>query len=103
MSETFQTAAEAYLEHENDFNNWINELKRLIADIETRANNVDRDSIADFRGVLKDAVRLVPDIRNFYAEKLRVEKFEEALLSLDPSSRKMLAQVMTEQIRSTNR
>ncbi len=95
--------AQAYLEHENDFNNWINELKRLVADIETRANNIDRDSIADFRGVLKDAIRVVPDIRNFYAEKLRVEKFEEALLSLDESSRKMLAQVMTEQLRSTNR
>ena len=95
--------AQAYLEHENDYNNWIDELKRLIADIETRANNIDRESIADFRGVLKDVIRLVPDIRNFCAEKLRIEKFEEALLTLDPTSRKMLAQVMTEQLRSTNR
>lgn len=95
--------AQAYLENENDFNNWITELKRLVGDVESRANNIDRDSIADFRGVLKDTIRLVPDIRNYYAEKLRVEKFEEALLTLDATSRKMLAQVMTEQLRSTNR
>ncbi len=95
--------AQAYLEHENDFNNWISEFKRLVTDLEKRANNIDRDTIADFRGVLKDTIRVVPDIRNFYAEKLRVQKFEEALLSLDDASRKMLAQVMTEQIRSSKR
>ena len=67
------------------------------------SNAVTRDSISDLRGVLKDAMRLVPDIRNYYAEKLRVQKFENALITLDQTSRKMLAEVMTEQLRSTNR
>lgn len=95
--------AQGYLDNENDFDNWTDELRRLMTELETRANTMDRESIAGFRGVLKDAMRLVPDIRNYFAEKLRVEKFETALRTLDQASRKMLAQVMTEQLRSANR
>lgn len=95
--------AEHYVALENNYNDWIRELKRLVDDICTRANTVDQHSIADLRGVLKDAVRLVPDIRNFLDEKRRIQKFNEAMGTLDPTSRKMLAKLLRDQLTSPNR
>ena len=95
--------AQGYLANENNYGDWVRELHRLIDDLEKRVNMIDRDSIVDLRGVLKDAIRLVPDIRNFLAEKRRVEKFEQAMSTLDKTSRDMLHRVLTEQLRSPNR
>jgi len=56
-----------------------------------------------FRGVLKDAIRLVPDIRNYLEERRRVEKFEVALHTFDATSRNALARLLTEQLGSDSR
>lgn len=95
--------AEQYLAVENNYGNWQKELKRLANDLQQRAKTVDRDSIAELRGVLKDAIRLVPDIRNYLEEKERVAKLNHALNALDQSSRDMIANLMRDQLRSDNR
>ncbi len=95
--------ARGYLANENNYPDWVHELNRLIDVLEKQVNTVDRDSITDLRGVLKDAIRLVPDIRNYLAEKRRVEQFERALATLDKTSRDLLHRVLTEQLRSPNR
>lgn len=95
--------AEGYLKQENNYNDWQRELTRLMSELGTRANTVTRESIADMRGVLKDAVRLVPDLRNYLDEKRRVEKFEQALKSLDKPSRELLCRVLREQLMSPKR
>jgi signal transduction histidine kinase len=95
--------AQRYLAHENNYNDWLKELRRLVDDLCKRVNTVGRETIADLRGVLKDAIRLVPDIRNYLDEKRRVEKFEQALETLDKSSRDMLVRVLREQLRAHNR
>jgi len=95
--------AERYLEHENNFDDWTQELRRLMDELTRRCNTVDRHSIGDLRGILKDAVRLVPDIRNFLEEHHRVDKFEKALNSLDQQSTSMLIQLMKEQLSSPKR
>ncbi len=95
--------AQGYLAHENNYNDWLNELKRLVDDLCKRVNTTDRETIADLRGVLKDAIRLVPDIRNYLDEKRRVEKFEQALETLDKSSRDMLVRLLREQLRCPTR
>ena len=95
--------AESYLKHENNFGDWKRELKRLTDELVRRANVIDRDTIGDLRGVLKDASRLVPDIRNFLEERQRIQKFEAALDSLDTSSRTMLGRLIREQLKSDKR
>lgn len=95
--------AEHYLAKENNFGDWQHELKRLVADLSKRANTVDKHSIAEMRGVVKDAVRLVPDIRNYFDERERVKKFDSALKSLDQPSRDMLAKLLREQLTSPKR
>jgi hypothetical protein len=95
--------AEHYVAMENNYNDWMRELKRLVDDICKRANTVDQHSIGELRGVLKDAVRLVPDIRNFLGEKKRIQKFNEAMGALDPASRKTLAKLLRNQLSNPTR
>ena len=95
--------AERYLAVENNYADWIAELRRLMEDLVRRVATVDRHTIADLRGVLKDAMRLVPDIRNFLDEKERVAKFRNAIDNLDPSSCKMLIKLLSEQLATAKR
>lgn len=95
--------AQAYLRHENNFQDWVQELERLIANLSTRVDTIDRHSIADLRGVLKDAIRLVPDIRNYLDEQRRVERCEQAIKSMDQGSRTLLLTVLRDQLRSEKR
>ena len=95
--------AERYVQHENNYNDWVNELNRLMNDISNRIEAMDRDNIADLRGVMKDAVRLMPDIRNYLDEKRRIAQFETALQSLDKTSREMMARILREQLASARR
>lgn len=95
--------AEAYLQHENDLDNWCNELQRLTHRIAEFAQAETGEALCALRGVVLDAVRLVPDIRNYLDQHRRVEKFERALMALDNTSRKLLAQLMSEQVYSSAR
>jgi exonuclease VII small subunit len=95
--------AERYLQRENNFEDWLRELDRLLNDIEQRVRTLDRVSIADLRGVIKDAVRVVPSIRNFLDERQRVERFDVAVKSLDEKSRKLLADVLREHMEDGRR
>ena len=95
--------AEHYLAVENDFPQWLEELRRLMDDIRRRVENLDRTTIGELRGVLKDAIRLVPDIRNYLDEQQRVERCNVALHTFDKTSRAALARVLTEQLRKSDR
>jgi hypothetical protein len=90
--------AEHYLAVENSYQDWIDELQRLIEDIAQRVENLDRHSIGELRGVLKDSIRLVPDIRNYLEEQQRVDRFNAALHNFDPASRATLVRVLREQL-----
>ena len=95
--------AEHYLVCENNYSDWIRELRRLMKDLAKRCHMIDRDSIADVRAVLKDAQRVVPDIRNYLEEKHRVERFDLAVDELDPQARNMLIRIVREQLYSPDR
>jgi len=95
--------AEHYLTIENNYPDWLNEVPRLVEDIARRSQNVDRDTLGELRGVVKDAVRVVPDIRNYLDERARVERCEVALHTYDTASRSMLAKVLREQLDRPNR
>lgn len=95
--------AEHYLSQENNFGDWIGELRRLFSDIGGRLKNVNRNSIAELRGVIKDAIRLVPDIRNYLEEQSRVERFQSGMKSLDRPTRETMARLLREQLQSPKR
>ena len=95
--------AEHYLTQENNFYDWAREFRRLLGELVRRAHVVDRASIGDLRGVMKDAIRLVPDMRNYLEEQRRVDRFDLAQTTLDSQSRTMLARILKEQLTSPSR
>jgi hypothetical protein len=95
--------AQAYLKHENDFENWLRELARLTGQIADFAHADTPDALSNLRGIVLDAIRLVPDIRNYLDQQRRVERFERALLEMDATSRKLLAELMSEQVETRDR
>jgi hypothetical protein len=89
--------AQAYLQHENNFTDWT------IATLSKKVSRIDKHCIAELRGVLKDAIRLVPDIRNYLDEQRRVEKCEQALHNLDKTGRDLLLRLLKDQLRCETR
>lgn len=90
--------AEQAAAHEASFTGWVDELTGLLDDAAVRVTNLDRDNIPALRGVLRDAGRLLPDIRKYLEARQRIEHFESSLQTLDASAREMLADILRERI-----
>ncbi|MGE0478911.1 MAG: hypothetical protein AB7Q17_00440 [Phycisphaerae bacterium] len=90
--------AEHYLAVENNFEDWRAEFERLLGEVATRVRELDRNSIAELRGVLADLTRLTPDVRNYFDEQNRVRIFEQSMKSLDPETRQTLARLLRDQV-----
>jgi hypothetical protein len=90
--------AEQYLALENNYEEWVSELYRLIDEITQRSADISRDNIAELRGVLKDMSRVVPDIRNHLDEERRVLLFHNAVRTLDGDARRSLARLLRDQL-----
>ncbi len=95
--------AERYLAMENNYQDWVAELDRLLGEIAKRMTMVDRNSVADLRGLLKDAMRLVPSIRNYLEERDRIDRCRHALESLDYRSRELLARILKDDLERVDR
>lgn len=72
--------AKYYIRYENDFENWKNELERLIGEIkEVQAEGLDRShTLLRLQAHCKDARNILPDINFYLREKERVKRFEIA-------------------------
>lgn len=95
--------AESYLRVENNLQDWINELQRLIGEMERLARCEDEATMSQLRGVSKDAVRLMPSLRAYMEEKDRLDRFNRAMANLDEPNRQILAQVVSEMLSSPKR
>jgi len=95
--------AENYLSRENNYDDWLDELRRLMHDLATEAKTLTRETIGDYRGLLRDAIRLVPNIRNYFEEKQRLSRFDGTVHNLDPKSRALLIELLREQIDNPRR
>lgn len=95
--------AEAYLKMENNFKEWQTELKRLEGEMERLARSPNLDAVQELRGVVKDAVRLLPIIRSYAEEKDRLDRFNTAFAHLDDDNRELLVTLLREKLSSTTR
>jgi hypothetical protein len=95
--------AEFYLKNENNLKDWLNELERLGGEMQRLAGDASEAGLANLRGVVKDAVRLVPNIRNYMEEKARLDRFNHALANLDDDNRELLVKLLREMQESPTR
>lgn len=96
--------AKHYLKAENDFDNWKNELQRLAGEME-KAQATDLASIDDLmhlEALCRDVKTVLPDVTFYLRERERVKRFEEAMReTLDPESRRFLAEIIKGMMKSS--
>jgi hypothetical protein len=94
--------AESYLAAEDDFNEWIEEYKRLIGVLEGFENKeCSEQELAMLGGILEDAIRVSHDIAYFLEKKERVVKFDKSLSDgIDENEKEILVRVLSGKLRS---
>jgi hypothetical protein len=77
----FTGEATYYLKTENNFDDWISELERLVAELRRRRGE-GLNSLADVmhvQALCRDAMHVTPEVIFYLREKQRVEQFRENL------------------------
>lgn len=92
-----------YLNQERDFDDWVAELNRLISAMQSESDPVTRENIGELRGMLRDAMRLFPDMRHYVEERNRLARFDCAVEEPDAATRRTLAKIIREQLCSPTR
>ncbi len=95
--------AESYLHMENNLHEWQTELNRLVGEMKRLASSDADSAVFELRGVVRDAVRLLPSIRAYMDEKCRLDRFDRALTNLDKANRELLVQLVGEMLSSPTR
>jgi hypothetical protein len=93
--------AEFYVQMENDYPNWVEELNRLFSVIEQlQAGELTLENIGKISGTGRDAIRVIGDIVFFQQQRERVNKFENASKNLDSNNKKFLASLLQRKLES---
>lgn len=87
--------AEHYVEAENNFQDWLDEAKRLLQDVKaSNANDLDFLAAARLQAKLKDVSRTLNDVVFYLTEKERLAKFEQSTKEIDPEEREHLIKIL---------
>lgn len=93
--------AEYYTRLENNFSDWLAEVKRIIGEI-NKINTAEPDfeAASRLRAMLEDGKRVIYDIAFFLEKKEREAKFTEASLELDKEEKDLLAKLLKSKLTS---
>lgn len=87
--------ADYYVQMENNLNDWINELKRLVEAIKVMdVEQADFSVSSKLRAMLLDGIRVSGDIMFFLKQKERVKNFTESTLEIDAPERDLLIKLL---------
>lgn len=93
--------ADYYIKREDDYKDSVSELNRIIDQInQLKGQNVDIENSAKLRAILEDGIRVIPNIAFYLEKKARLQKFETAIPALDDDGRKMLIEVLKDELAS---
>ncbi len=91
--------AKYYIQYENDYNHWVTELQRLMAELKQVQTSglADRDALLRIQAYCRDGRGVLPDLTFYLREKERIERFcANKLDELDPELRQALADILKE-------
>jgi hypothetical protein len=95
--------AEAYTRVENDFQNWIGELARLVKSLSDKTERLQGPAILDAMGEVQDAQRVLGDVCNYLEQQERVARYKRTTSkALDSGSRAMLVEILRRQLASAD-
>ena len=93
--------AESYVQIENDYNGWLQELNRLFEVIEQLGGQeLSLENMYKLSGASRDAIRVTGDIIFFKQQQERISKFEKALKNLDAKNKLTVAKILKQKLDS---
>lgn len=93
--------AEYYTRLENNFNDWIAEVRRIMGEInKIDAAEPDFEAASRLRAMLEDGKRVIYDIAFFLEKKEREFRFAEATLELDNEEKDLLVKLLRSKLAS---
>jgi hypothetical protein len=102
----FTGAARIYLKIENNFDDWIVELQRLLAELQA-AGEQGFNRMGDLmhvQALCRDAMHVMPEVLHYVREKERVELFRQSLGGrINGESGRMLARMIRDMMASPDR
>ena len=96
--------AEGYLKMENNFQDWLQEYRRLmdkIAGWEGKTGSIQE--LVEVHGVLEDAVKVADDVAHYLEDRERVARCETALSNLNAEDNKFIAGLLKSLLTSPER
>jgi hypothetical protein len=84
--------AEGYVKSENNFQDWLQEYRRLMDVIsawESRTGSIQ--DLVEVHGVLEDAIKLADAVAHYLEDRERVVRFEKAMTSTNAEDNKFIA------------
>ncbi|MDA8132141.1 MAG: hypothetical protein M0011_11620 [Elusimicrobia bacterium] len=94
--------AEAYLSRENDLDNWLKELDRIMSEVAAGGAPANVRSAMGLRGTVTDALGLIPGVQRYYEAEDRVKRFEKSTASLDSATMLLISNLLESKIKSAN-
>lgn len=93
--------AEHYIKFENNFGDWLSELKRVVGEIGRLPEASDSVQNAfQLRALLRDGIRVAWDIYHYLEHKERIDAFDGATHELDQDERKTLVSILQHKLSS---
>ncbi len=96
--------AEGYVKMENNFQDWLEEYRRLldiIAAWEGKTGSVQE--LVEVHGVLEDAIKVADAVAHFLEDRERVARCETALSNLNAEDNKFIAGMLKSMLASPDR
>jgi hypothetical protein len=95
--------AQAYTRVENDFQNWVAELARLVQSLTARSDRLQGPAILDAMGEVEDARRVLGDICNYLEQQERAARYKRTMAkALDPAGASLLVEILERQLASAD-
>ena len=93
--------AASYIQMENDYQEWLQELNRLFGVIEKlKSEQLSLENMFKLSGTARDAIRVMGDIVFFKQQQERVKKFENASKNLNPENKHTVAKILKKMLES---
>lgn len=93
--------AASYVQMENDYQKWLEELNRLLGVIEElKGQDLSLENMYKLQGTARDAIRVIGDIVFFIQQQDRINKFENASKNLNSGNKLVLAKILKQKLES---
>jgi hypothetical protein len=93
--------AASYVQMENDYQKWLEELNRLFGVIEElKLQDLSLENMYKLQGTARDAIRVIGDIVFFKQQQERINKFENASKNLNSGNKLVLAKILKQKLES---